>query len=153
MLKLISDEHSITENEFRVFENRFINKIPESFKNHYLKTNGGRTSEKDRLEENWGFQIDNFFSIKFGNLLIEELVEAFSEMFKDLFIADPETYSDFGKWKKYEFIPFADCPGYMIFMSLKNDDYGSIYAFYSASSIENIFPSFDEFIKELYKLE
>jgi hypothetical protein len=150
MLQLIDTEHSITEKEFHIFESKFINKIPESFKNHYLRDNGGATSEADREADSWGLRIESFFSIKFGDVPIEETVESFG----DLILDDPKQSSEFGMWKKYEFIPFAFSYGGTIFISLRDIDYGFIYMCYpDPPSVGYLFPSFDVLIKEFYMIE
>jgi hypothetical protein len=147
--KLIETEHPITENEFRIFESRFTNKIPESFKNHYLKDNGGYISEDDQEAGKCGLSyFHNFIPIKFGYIPIES-----ESLEMDGII--PENHSVVGTWKKYEFVPFAFGDNVrLIFMSLRNNDYGSIYMFNEDGDNANcIFPSFDAFIKELYKIE
>jgi hypothetical protein len=147
--KLIETEHPITENEFHVFESRFVKKLPESFKNHYLRNNGGYISEEDKKAGKYGLSyFGEFNSIKFGYMPIECLVELYIDIF-------PANCSEVGVWEKYEFVPFAnDHECEPIFMSLRDNDYGSIYMCYEGRDIiSHIFPSFDVFIKKLYKIE
>jgi hypothetical protein len=152
MIKLINTERPITENEFDVFESNFINKIPESFKNHYLKNNGGSISGRDWEEDIWGFQVTQFFSIKFGDNTIEKSIKLLVDLVSD----DPFDELEFGAWEKYEFIPFASSYGGIVFMSLRDDDYGSIYAYDENSEgveFESLSPSFDVFIKKIYRIK
>jgi hypothetical protein len=146
--KLIETDHPITEDEFRVFESRFTNKIPVSFKNHYLRDNGGYISEQDIEAGKRGLlYFDHFVPIKFADP-IENSVKIIGDII-------PKNSSAIGTWKKYEFVPFAiNRAGGSIFISLRNNDYGSIYMCNkSRDSVSYIFPSFDEFIKKLYKIE
>lgn len=146
MVDLVHTEQSINESEFFDFERKFTRKIPDSFRRHYMFSNGGFPSETDVEAGKWGLPVNGFYSIKYGNMTIEKMVE----YCEDITPGDEK----FGPWKKFDFIPFAyDSGGNVIFMSLMDDDFGSIYLY--AQDGENIFmisPSFEIFRSKLYMI-
>ena len=110
MANLIHTERPITENEFLNFDEKFNNKIPDSFKNHYIHNNGRFPDENDVEAGKWGFPVNGFYSIKYGNMTIEQMIDDCG----DLIPGDQK----FKSWKKFEYIPFAyDSGGNMIFVS------------------------------------
>lgn len=146
MAELTDKEQTLTEEEFLNFEQLFSQKIPESFKFHYLKNNGGCPDEKDVENGKWGLHVHGFNSIKYGKLTIEELIT-------DIEAIIPED-NTFGTWEqRFSFIPFAyDAGGHTIFISLKDNDYDSVYIYDSdGRNIYMIAPSFKIFLSRLYK--
>lgn len=144
MVDLVYVEQSLTEEEFRDFENRFNAKIPDSFRDHYMHNNGGLTDEVEMETGKWGLPVNGFLPIKYGTLTIEEIVEYYGNI-------SPNN-KKFGSWRKFEFIPFANDPGgNVIFVSLREIDYGSIYIYAEdGDSIAIISSSFELFRSRLY---
>jgi hypothetical protein len=150
MPELVHTEKPLTDEEFTTFERLFHRKIPLSFKRHYMADNGGSPSEEDVEAGKWGLPVHGFNSIKYGGLTIEELVERIGTI-------DPED-DKFGSWAKFSYIPFAhDAGANIIFLSLKDSDYGSVYITNTVShapvggSIYMITRSFEEFRARLYQ--
>lgn len=151
MPKLADTEKRLTEEEFSTFERLFRRQLPLSFKSHYMADNGGAPYEEDVEAGKWGLPVHGFESIKYGKLTIEQLVE-------DIGSIAPED-DEFGCWAKFSYVPFAyDAGGNIIFLSLRDSDYGSVYWTDTLShggpgggSIYMISPSFEEFLTELYR--
>jgi len=107
-----------------------------------MADNGGFPAEEDVESGQWGFQA-GFFPIKYGKLSIERLVE-------DIENIEPEDRR-FGTWEKFSFVPFASQVGGIIFISLRDDDYGHVYIYFQdGDNIFKIYPSFEEFRRRLY---
>lgn len=147
MVELVFPQKKLTEQDMNEFESIFPVTIPDSFKEHYLKINGGFVSEEDVEAELWGLPVNGFNSIKYGQLTIEELIENIHEI-------EPSDMQ-YGSWGPNRFLPFAyDFGGNTIFMSLRDSDLGEIYIY--ASDGNNIFhvdSSFSSFLKRLYKMD
>lgn len=145
MAELINQEQSLTSAEIDDFEQMFCRELPDSFKSHYVRCNGGFPSEQDVEQGMWGLPVNGFYSIKYGKMAIESLIDEYGD------ITPGDT--KFGSWRKFCYVPFAyDSGGNPIFISLRDDDGGSIYLY--AQDGENIFliaPSFDDFRARLYK--
>jgi len=150
MPELADTEKPLTEEEFAAFERLFPREIPLSFKRHYMVDNGGAPSEEDVEAGKWGLPVHGFVPIKYGRLTIEELVERIGTI-------DPGDDKS-GSWAKFSYVPFAhDAGANIIFLSLKDSDYGSVYITNTVShapaggSIHMISSSFEEFRTRLYQ--
>lgn len=122
MVELVDAEKHIDENEFIEFAKVFTEPLPDAFKDHYLKINGGYLGEEDVEADRWGIPIGGFIPIKYGQLTIEELIT-------DIDTISPAE-SEYGPWHVKAFVPFAyDNGGNVVFMSLKERDYGCIYLY------------------------
>ena len=149
MPELADTEKRLTNEEFSTFERLFPRQLPLSFKTHYMSDNGGAPYEKDVEAGKWGLRVHGFNPIKYGRLTIEELVECIGRI-------DPED-DKFG-WAKFSYVPFAyDEGANIIFLSLRDSDYGSVYITDTLShapdggSIYMISSSFEEFRARLYQ--
>ena len=150
MPKLADTEKQLTDEEFSTFERLFRRQLPLSFKTHYVSDNGGAPYEEDVEAGKWGLPVHGFVPIKYGRLTIEELIERIGRI-------DPKD-NRFGSWAKFFYVPFAhDAGANIIFLSLKDSDYGSVYWTDTVShapdggSIYMISSSFDEFRARLYQ--
>ncbi|MFK8274475.1 SMI1/KNR4 family protein [Capnocytophaga cynodegmi] len=105
-------EQKLTLAEMDDFERKIGLKLPQDFKEHYLKFNGGYPSFEYVKGLRNIFTINGFDSIKYGVLPIEKLIDDFRE-----------SGVDFNNK-----IPFANDNGDNIFLiSLDDSDYGKIY--------------------------
>ncbi|MFJ1365005.1 SMI1/KNR4 family protein [Capnocytophaga canimorsus] len=105
-------EQKLTLADMDDFERKIELKLPQDFKEHYLKFNGGYPSFEYVKGLRNIFTINGFDSIKYGALPIEKLIDDFREsgvIFNNK-------------------IPFANDNGDNIFLiSLDDSDYGKIY--------------------------
>ncbi|MBF4846907.1 SMI1/KNR4 family protein, partial [Cronobacter malonaticus] len=99
MVELVDPERKISNIEWTEFAKYFSVSLPESFKAHYLRINGGYLAEEDVEAERWGIPVGGFNPIKYGALPIETLIN-------DIFSISPAE-SEYGPWHEKEFIPFA----------------------------------------------
>ncbi|EOI3548364.1 SMI1/KNR4 family protein [Cronobacter dublinensis] len=145
MAELVDAEKHIDENEFIEFAKVFTEPLPDSFKDHYLRINGGYLGEEDVEADRWGIPIGGFIPIKYGQLTIEELIT-------DIDTISPAE-SEYGPWHAKAFVPFAyDNGGNVVFMSLKQRDYGCIYLYaQGGDDLFEVADSFDDFLDTLYK--
>src|SRR5215472_4727009 len=150
MPDLADTEKRLTEEEFSTFERLFPRRLPLSFKTHYMSDNGGAPDEEDVEAGKWGLPVHGFSPIKYGGLTIEELIERIER------IAPKD--DKFGSWAKFSYVPFAyDRADNIIFLSLKDSDYGSVYWTDTVSHapdggrIHMISSSFEEFRARLYQ--
>ncbi|MFJ1435834.1 SMI1/KNR4 family protein [Capnocytophaga canimorsus] len=105
-------EQKLTLADMDDFERKIGLKLPQDFKEHYLKFNGGYPSFEYVKGLRNIFTINGFDSIKYGALPIEKLIDDFRE-------------SGVNFNNK---IPFASDNGDNIFLiSLDDSDYGKIY--------------------------
>ncbi|MFK8281917.1 SMI1/KNR4 family protein [Capnocytophaga cynodegmi] len=105
-------EQKLTSADMDDFERKIGLKLPQDFKEHYLKFNGGYPSFEYVKGLRNIFTINSFDSIKYGALPIEKLIDDFRE-----------SGVDFNNK-----IPFANDNGDNIFLiSLDDSDYGKIY--------------------------
>ncbi|MFJ1354432.1 SMI1/KNR4 family protein [Capnocytophaga canimorsus] len=105
-------EQKLTSADMDDFERKIGLKLPQDFKEHYLKFNGGYPSFEYVKGLRNIFTINGFDSIKYGALPIEKLIDDFQE-----------SGVDFNNK-----IPFANDNGDNIFLiSLDDSDYGKIY--------------------------
>ncbi|GIM50344.1 SMI1/KNR4 family protein [Capnocytophaga stomatis] len=105
-------EQKLTSADMDDFERKIGLKLPQDFKEHYLKFNGGYPSFEYVKGLRNIFTINGFDSIKYGALPIEKLIDDFRE-----------SGVDFNNK-----IPFANDNGDNIFLiSLDDSDYGKIY--------------------------
>ncbi|ATA77236.1 hypothetical protein CAPN010_01090 [Capnocytophaga cynodegmi] len=105
-------EQKLTLADMDDFERKIGLKLPQDFKEHYLKFNGGYPSFEYVKGLRNIFTINGFDSIKYGALPIEKLIDDFRE-----------SGVDFNNK-----IPFANDNGDNIFLiSLDDSDYGKIY--------------------------
>ena len=147
MVELISTQKSLTQQEIHDFESNSLVSLPEAFKKHYLKVNGGFVSEMDVEAGLWGLPVNGFNPIKYGNVTIEKLIE-------DIFEINPDD-EGYGEWSKREFIPFAyDSGGNTIFLSLRKNDFDHVYLYsQDGDNIILIDSSIESFLNRLYKVE
>ncbi|ACX90012.1 SMI1/KNR4 family protein [Pectobacterium parmentieri] len=147
MAELISPQKKLTPQEMSDFESIFSVSIPDSFKDHYLKINGGFVSESDVEAELWGLPVNGFNPIKHGKLTIERLIEDIHEI-------KPNNGQN-GVWGYKQFVPFSyDLGGNIIFISLKYDDWGEVHLYApDGGNIINIDSSFTSFLRRLYKMD
>jgi hypothetical protein len=144
MAELVDQDQPIVDAEFRQFEALFRRSLPDAFRLHYLRDNGGAPLEDDVEAGRWGLPVHGFNPIKYGTLTIETLVEDYG----DITPGD----DDVGMWAKSTFVPFAyDAGGHPIFMSLRDSDYGYIYLYDPDNgAIFLIECSFEMFRAQLY---
>jgi len=143
MAELVDTEQTLTDEDYRNFEQLFAREIPPSFRAHYMSFNGGCTAEEDVEAGRWRSEM-GFSPIKYGKLPIEQLIE-------DMGAIEPED-DKFGSWAPYSYVPFAGCYGGDLFLSLRDSDYGCVYIYFPDGS--NIFfmaSSFEEFREKLYR--
>lgn len=145
MASLVNTEQSLTDVDIQSFEKLLSKAIPNSFKAHYKTNNGGSPSESDIEEGNWGLPVCGFYSIKYGQLRIEDVISDISPI-------EPED-NEYGTWTRYEFLPFAyDFGGNPIFLSLREKDYGRIYLYApDGKKIFDVSDSFENFLQRLYE--
>lgn len=145
MAELIASQKNLTAREINDFESIFQDSIPDSFKEHYLRVNGGFVSESDIEAELWGLPVNGFNPIKYGQVTIERLIE-------DIYEIKPDD-AQYGVWEYNSFVPFAyDFGGNIIFISLRDNDFGEVYLHASdGSNIFHIDSHFSSFLKRLYK--
>ncbi|ATY91944.1 SMI1/KNR4 family protein [Pectobacterium atrosepticum] len=146
MAELISPQKELTSQEISDFESIFSVSIPDSFKDHYLKINGGFVSESDVEAELWGLPVNGFNPIKYGQVTIERLIEDIHEI--------KPNDEQYGVWGYKQFVPFAyDFGGNVIFISLRNDDWGKVHLYASdGGNIINVDSSFTSFLRRFYKI-
>ncbi|WP_426346867.1 SMI1/KNR4 family protein [Cronobacter universalis] len=146
MVELVSPERKISSIEWTEFAKSFPVPLPESFKAHYLRINGGYLAEEDVEADRWGIPVGGFNPIKYGQLPIETLIS-------DIISIAPVD-SEYGPWHKKEFIPFAyDNGGHSFFLSLKESDYGRVYLYAEdGDALFEVADSFEDFIRALYRL-
>ena len=145
MAKMVHQEQPLTDNEFQEFERMFVRSAPNALKSYYMSNNGGHTSEEDAEAGKFGLPVGGFHSIKYGKLTIEELVDDLGDI----------TPLEFGAWNKFAFIPFAHDEGSnIIFVSLRDNNYGSVYIFDpNVGNIAMVAPSYEAFLVRLFKKE
>ncbi len=143
MVELVCSVRKITENEYIEFERLFNRGLPNSFKSHYLRVNGGFTDEQDLENGLWGLPVGGFESIKYGKLPIEQLIEDIG----DISVSDEGIH-----FEKWSYVPFAhDEGGNIIFLSLTDDSYDKIFIFsMDGSNIAELDYNFSSFIDKLY---
>ncbi|UJR62508.1 SMI1/KNR4 family protein [Dickeya zeae] len=147
MAEFISYQKELTTREWNDFESFFSVSIPDSFKSHYLRINGGFVSESDVEADMWGLPVNGFNPIKYGQVTIERLIEDMGEI--------KPADGQYGVWGYKQFVPFAyDFGGNVIFISLKDDDWGEVYLSASdGGGIIHVDKSFTSFLKRLYKID
>jgi len=140
---MVHQQQALTEAEYEEFERLFVRPPPPAFKAYYMRANGGYVSEEDAEADKFGLPVSGFDPIKYGKSPIEEGIES---------LADIEP-NEFGAWQKYEFIPFAyDSGDNIVFLSLREQDYESVYIFdMNVGTIAMVAPSFETFLSKLFK--
>ncbi|WGH74768.1 SMI1/KNR4 family protein [Tenacibaculum tangerinum] len=134
MIHFENTKEPVSVQEIKEFETKFNIKFPESYKLHILKYNGGYPS-LDMYFGDFNIPIDSFLSIKHGNQTIERVMNNLSNVLK-------------GKE-----VPFARSTSGTIYMSLKEEDYGSVYVAYSEWNPKLLAKTFDEFIEGIHEDE
>jgi hypothetical protein len=103
---------NLSAEDLKDFEVELNLSLPEDFKSHYLKYNGGYPPFEHVKGINHEFTINGFIPIKYGLVPIEETISDYKK-----------SGITFGKK-----MPFAFDNGDNIYLiSLDNEDYGSIY--------------------------
>jgi hypothetical protein len=160
MVKLVDTEQSLTENEFCEFAKLFHGKIPEAFKSHYMRYNGGSTTEESDYDDFY------FIPIKYGGYNIESLAldselnrhwmnnwdrECVSS-WDDCPKGEPIMKEGFVFWKPLTFIPFGnDSSGACttFYISLRDCDCGCVYIYLDESGgLCQLGNSFEEFLSK-----
>ncbi|WP_420571191.1 SMI1/KNR4 family protein [Kordia sp.] len=135
MIKYKSKAQNITLEEFQQLENNYSIKLPQDYKNHMLKCNGINPLEDYYfLPDIWEDEINFFYilPIKYGSYIFEEgnligYLEDYPEM--QVMIGVTRTGS--------------------LSMSLKKEEHGSIYVYYSDGEMHKLANSFTEFLEGL----
>jgi cell wall assembly regulator SMI1 len=133
-------EKMLTKEDIAQFENTLKAKLPDDFKNHYLKYNGGYPTFEYVKGAKHIFTINGFMPIKYGTLSIEQTIEDYKK--SGLIFNDK--------------IPFAyDNGGNIFFISTNQNNYGAIFIGESEFlEDENRFyfvnNSFSEFLDSFY---
>lgn len=78
-MKFELTKKNITLLELENFQNEIGVLLPESYKKHILKYNGGFPSDNLIITEEDEYIIDLFYSIKYGNNNIEKLIEVLKD--------------------------------------------------------------------------
>ncbi|MDH2913770.1 SMI1/KNR4 family protein [Kosakonia cowanii] len=135
LLMYLSDsEKPLTSDDISKFNELFKNKLPESFKNFYLKNNGGYPLN---YEDGNIFMLGGFVPITYGKLPIERLYYDLFESFVEI----------------KDMLPFAyDYGGNSFLLSLREDDsFGEVFVFLmDEKEVVFISDSFSEFLEELF---
>ncbi|BAP32479.1 uncharacterized protein CHSO_3442 [Chryseobacterium sp. StRB126] len=118
----------ITSDELHEFEVKTGISLPQDYKEHMLKYNGGSPLSYDLYfgEPDEGILLSGFKSIKYGTSLVEQ---------KDYL---PPKYLSIGYTET----------GYLA-MSLDEKEYGNIFIYYSEAELALLAPSFTEFLEGL----
>ncbi|MEJ5102685.1 SMI1/KNR4 family protein [Chryseobacterium sp. MYb328] len=118
----------ITSDELHEFEIKTGISLPQDYKKHMLKYNGGSPLSYDLYfgEPDDGILLSGFKSIKYGTSLVEQ---------KDYL---PPKYLSIGYTET----------GYLA-MSLDEKEYGNIFIYYSEAELTLLAPSFTEFLEGL----
>lgn len=139
MIKYKSKSQNITLEEFQQLEKNYSIKFPQDYKDHMLKYNGINPLEDYYfLPDTWEDAINFFYilPIKYGSYIFEEgnligSLEDYPEM--QLMIGVTRTGN--------------------LSMSLKKEEYGSIYVYYSDGEMHKLTNSFTEFLEGLETCE
>lgn len=109
-------ESPITSDDIINVEERFEIKLPENYKKLLLKFNGGVPSDHIVISDDEEVSIGGFYSIKYGNILLEDAIENF-QISQELIPSDciPIGYDGFGN-------PYC--------ISTNEVDYGKIYCWF-----------------------
>nr|WP_244947272.1 SMI1/KNR4 family protein [Cronobacter turicensis] len=78
MVELVDPENNIGDIEWDEFAKRFPVPLPESFKAHYLRINGGYLAEEDVEADRWGIPVGGFNPIKYGRFLLKRSLMTYS---------------------------------------------------------------------------
>ncbi|MGN8274943.1 SMI1/KNR4 family protein [Pseudomonas sp. SMN5] len=131
-LTLEDSENALSVQELNEFQEKFNVELPTAFRNFYLKHNGGNLSESNSENE---FLLGGFTPIKYGEAPIEIV-------YRDLTDDVPSLKA---------MIPFAyDQGGNPFLLSVKRDDFGSVYLYLmDEEDLAFVCESFEEFLTEL----
>lgn len=138
-MEFLQTEQKLTLADIDDFERKIGLKLPQDFKEHYLKFNGGYPAFEYVKGVKNIFTINSFDSIKYGVLPIEKLIDDFQKSGVDF----------------NHKIPFANDNGDNIFLiSLDSSDYGKIYII-EAEFLEDknyilVSESFTDFINSFF---
>lgn len=127
----------VTENEISEIENQIGKIFPKDYKDFLLKSNGAYFDSTDIFFGEYDDDINVFevYSLKYGKSNFLEKNE-FNEGILD------DGYFNIGRIR-----------GGNICMSLLEQDYGAIYAYYSTAELEFLASSFTEFLEALIDYE
>jgi len=132
---LLDSEKTLSVIEMDSFNAFFDNDLPDSFKDFFLKDNGGYPIDN---EEGNVFMLGGFHPIKYGSLPIEAIYQDLTESFLEL----------------RDMVPFAyDEGGNSFLLSLKKEDgsFGRVFVFLmDEKALEEVADSFSDFIGELF---
>jgi len=124
MIKFISVEEKLIEEDIRLIEEEFDLKLPESYINHMLNYNGGYPESKLYFGE---YPIGGFRAIKYGDTTLETMMNSLSGVLPD------------------KSLPFGYSSGGILYMTL-GVNYGNIYITYSDGQTDFLANSFEGFI-------
>jgi hypothetical protein len=127
MIKLEDREKQLIPQELEDFEKQLGLKLPKAYKEFIFKNNGGYPENELYFKE---YEIDEFFSIKYGEETITEQLRLLDGFFDN----------DVS-------IPFADSNGGIIYIDTK--DGNKIYIKYSDGQTQYLTDSFSDFLNNL----
>ena len=137
-MKFTSKEKDLTPSELIELEKLYSIKLPKSYKEFMIKNNGMRPLREYFFKpEIWDNDIEifNIFSIKYGS-------STFEKYNINIGLGDyPEGKVTIGRSRTGNFS-----------MSVKKDDYGSIYVYYSDGEMHKLASSFSEFLEGFKEL-
>lgn len=119
------------------FEKRINKNLPDDYRQHMLKWNGGGVSQLN-LEhvlypEDGDFRIENLYSIDYKTNTIETVIEYLGSALEDGYIPIGSTAG-----------------GGKILMSLKSDiTYGNIKVMFSDGELHDMSPSFEQYLEDI----
>ncbi|SEC38079.1 SMI1-KNR4 cell-wall [Tenacibaculum sp. MAR_2009_124] len=136
-LKFKAKGENLTLEEVLEFERFYAIELPESYKNFMLENNGMRLLRdyffKPEIWED-ALYLEYILPIKHGSYIVEE--------------ANIGGIDDYPKGN----LVIGHVQGGIISMSVKKDDYGSIYVCYSDGEMHKLTDSFTEFLEGLKEL-
>ncbi|TDQ28611.1 SMI1/KNR4 family protein [Tenacibaculum caenipelagi] len=153
-IKITESEKSISLKEFNSFLNEFNLKLPDTYKDFILKHNGGypKLSAYGNPYED-GFEVDVFLCIDMTynrtNISGDVILPSVNDTIDTHQVLENNI-------PKYLFSFGLDAGGNDFCISMREEDFGAIYAFYmDGTSEEPIFicDSFEEFINGLEDIE
>ena len=144
MADLIGCEKNIHLEEISELESSLKSQLPQEFKEHYLRHNGGFLDETDVNTEQWGLPLGGFNPIKYGKLTIETLMKDIGSI-----IVEEENLT----WHYGDLVPFAyDNGGNTVFLSLIEPTLGNVFVYaMDGNNLFKVSDTFSDFLKRLYK--
>jgi cell wall assembly regulator SMI1 len=135
--RFLNTNQAITLEEVEEFETSFNITLPQAYKEHLLKHNGGYPEKALLNASDFDTSIASFYSLKYGNNTLEDTIN---------------TWQIIENVLPKHLLPFADDPGGNAFcISLANEDYGKIYIWYHDVGGRQVYlvDSFEQFMQAL----